>query len=270
MSSGDDTTRPGTGPSARRPAPSIPRQLDDVPDAPGVYLWKDAADEVLYVGKAKSLRKRMRQYTGGHDDRAQIPLMMEQVDSFDYVVTDNEVESLILEKNLIRQFKPPFNVDYRDDKSYPYIALTTGDPFPSIKYTREKHRKGTTYFGPYTDAKAARATVEAVRRIYPICSSQCVEWKRLNRAGGEPQGKACFDYHVGKGPGPCVGAISAEEYAETVEQGRPLPPGAPRRCGRGARRSSCRRPQRSSTTSSQPATAIGSRPCAPSRSARRS
>jgi excinuclease ABC subunit C len=219
MTRGDDTRPAGRG-SADRAAsrPSVARQLDDVPDSPGVYLWKDAAEEVLYVGKAKSLRKRMRQYTSGHDERAQIPLMMEQVDSFDYVVTDNEVESLILEKNLIRQFKPPFNVDYRDDKSYPYIALTTGDPYPSIKYTREKHREGTTYFGPYTDARAARATVDAVRRIYPICSAQCVEWKRLNRAGGVPQGKACFDYHVGKGPGPCVGAVSAEQYRETVRK----------------------------------------------------
>lgn len=211
MSETRDTAR-GTG------RPSIARQVDQVPDAPGVYLWKDAADEVLYVGKAKSLRKRMKQYTGGHDDRAQIPLMMEQVDSFDYVVTDTEVESLILEKNLIGQYKPPFNVDYRDDKSYPYIALTTGDPFPAIKYTREQHRKGTTYFGPYTDAKAARETIEAVRRIYPICSAQCAEWKRLTRAGGEPQGKACFDFHVGKGPGPCAGAVTLDEYATTVSK----------------------------------------------------
>ncbi len=191
--------------------------LPGVPDSPGVYLWKGSGGDVLYVGKAKSLRKRMRQYVSGHDDREKIPMMMEQVASYDYVVTDNEVESLILEANLIKQFDPPYNVDYRDGKTYPYIALTTGDPFPAIKYTREKHRPGTRYFGPYTDARGARETIEVVRRVYPICRATCVEWKRLTAKGGEPTGKPCFDYHVGKGPGPCVGAISRDEYAERVD-----------------------------------------------------
>ena len=191
-------------------------QLTAVPDAPGVYLWKDAAGAVLYVGKAKALRKRMKQYAQGHDDRAMVPEMMSRVVSFDYVVTANEVESLILENNLIKEHHPRYNVDYRDDKTYPYIALTTADPFPAIKYTREKHRPGTTYFGPYTDSKAARATIDVVRRVYPICRTDCVEWKRVTAHGGAPTGKPCFDYHIGKGPGPCVGAITREEYAATV------------------------------------------------------
>jgi excinuclease ABC subunit C len=193
-------------------------QLSRVPDAPGVYLWKDAEGRVLYVGKAKALRKRMRQYVGGHDDRAMVPEMMSRVVSFDYVVVGNEVESLILENNLIKEHKPRYNVNYRDDKSYPYIALTTGDPFPGIKYTREKHRRDTRYFGPYTDAKAARATIEIVRRVYPICRTDCVEWKRVTAKGGAPTGKPCFDYHVGLGPGPCVGAISPEDYAAVVKR----------------------------------------------------
>jgi excinuclease ABC subunit C len=134
------------------------------------------------------------------------------------VVTTNEVESLILENNLIKEHHPRYNVDYRDDKTYPYIAVTTGDPFPAIKYTREKHRSGTTYFGPYTDARAARATIEVVRRVYPICRTDCVEWKRVTAHGGQPTGKPCFDFHIGKGPGPCVGAISREDYAKTVAQ----------------------------------------------------
>ncbi len=199
-----------------RPAPPITEQLSSVPDAPGVYLWKDAAGEVLYVGKAKSLRKRMRQYVSGQDEREKIPLMMEQVASYDYVVTTNEVESLILEKNLIQQFNPPFNVDYRDDKSYPFIALTLDDPFPAIKYTREKHREGTRYFGPYTDARAVRETIDTVRRIVPICRATCAEWKRLTAKGGTPLGRPCFDHHVGLGPGPCVGAVTREEYAKNV------------------------------------------------------
>ncbi len=198
------------------PYPTIAEQVASAPDAPGVYLWKDAAGEVLYVGKAKSLRKRMRQYTTGQDERDKVPLMMSQVASFDYVVTGNEVESLILEKNLIRQFSPPYNVDYRDDKSYPFIALTLDDPFPAIKYTREKHRAGTRYFGPYTDARAARETIDTLRRIVPICRATCAEWKRVTARGGEPLSRPCFDYHVGLGPGPCVGAISREEYSANV------------------------------------------------------
>jgi len=196
--------------------PTVAEQIGSVPDAPGVYLWKDAAGDVLYVGKAKSLRKRMRQYTSGQDEREKIPLMMEQVATFDYVVTETEVESLVLEKNLIRQFHPPYNVDYRDDKSYPFIALTLEDPFPAIKFTREKHRPGTRYFGPYTDARAARETIDTVRRIVPICRATCPEWKRVTAHDGAPTQRPCFDYHVGLGPGPCAGAITREEYAENV------------------------------------------------------
>lgn len=196
--------------------PTISEQLASVPDAPGVYLWKSAGDEVLYVGKAKSLRKRMRQYVSGHDEREQIPIMMERVASYDYVVTGNEVESLILEANLIKQFRPPYNIDYRDDKTYPFIALTLDDPFPAIKYTREKHKPGTRYFGPYTDARAARETIDTVRRVVPICRATCAEWKRVTRSGGKPAARACFDYHVGLGPGPCVGAIEPEAYADNV------------------------------------------------------
>ena len=171
---------------------------------------------MLYVGKAKSLKKRMRQYVAGSDERATIPIMMEQVASYDYVVTTNEVESLILEKNLIRQFRPPYNVDYRDDKSYPFIALTLDDPFPAIKFTREKHRPGTRYFGPFTDSRGARETIDTVRRIVPICRGTCAEWRRLTAKGGVATGRPCFDFHVGLGPGPCAGAVSPEEYSAGV------------------------------------------------------
>ena len=159
---------------------SIAKQLASVPQEPGVYLWKDAEGVVLYVGKARQLRSRMRQYTALADERAMIPRLMQRVMSFDYIVTCNERESLILEKNLINQYSPAFNVDFKDDKSYPFIALTMGDAFPAIKYTREKPLKTTRYFGPYTDARAARVTLDTVRRIVPICSAKCVEWKRLN------------------------------------------------------------------------------------------
>lgn len=204
--------------------PTIKEQLDSVPQQPGVYLWKDEKGAVLYVGKAKLLRNRMRQYVNLQDSRVMIPRLMEQVASFEYLVTNTEHESLVLEKNLINQYNPPFNVDFKDDKSYPFIALTKGDVFPAIKYTREKQIATTRYFGPYTDARAARAMVDIARRVVPLCQSSCVEWKRLKRIlEADPKHevvgeKPCFDAHVGLGPGSCSGACAAEEYAVNVKR----------------------------------------------------
>ncbi|MEE0146052.1 MAG: GIY-YIG nuclease family protein, partial [Senegalimassilia anaerobia] len=113
------------------------RELDAVPTLPGVYLWKDKHGQVIYVGKAKQLRARMRQYVNFQDERAKIPLLVEQICTFEYIVVGNEHESLVLEKNLINQHAPWFNADFKDDKSYPFIAITKGDVFPAIKYTRE-------------------------------------------------------------------------------------------------------------------------------------
>ena len=182
----------------------IKEQLKSVPAEPGVYLWKDKSGTVIYVGKAKQLRARMRQYVNFQDDRAKIPLLVSQIDSFEYVVTANEHESLVLERNLIEQYSPYFNADFKDDKSYPFIALTKGDVFPAIKYTRESHKATTRYFGPYTDSRAARNLVDIVRRIVPICSSSCTEWRRLNRKLDqfpydelELDERPCFDCHVG-------------------------------------------------------------------------
>lgn len=136
---------------SRNGEPSLRDQVDQVPTDPGCYLWKNAQGTVIYVGKAKNLRNRMRQYINLTDDRAKIPLMMQGVRSFDYIVVENEHEALVLERNLIAQYHPYYNVDFKDDKSYPYIAITESDAFPAIKYTRERHRKGTRYFGPYTE-----------------------------------------------------------------------------------------------------------------------
>lgn len=206
----------------------IKRELASVPALPGVYLWKDVSGQVIYVGKAKQLRARMRQYVNFQDDRAKIPLLVDQISSFDYIVVENEHESLVLEKNLINQHSPFFNADFKDDKSYPFIALTKGDAFPAIKYTREKHKAATRYFGPFTDSRAARAMVDTARRVVPLCSTSCAEWRRMNRVieravdAGEPMpklgAKPCFDAHVGIGPGACCGRISREEYAQNVRR----------------------------------------------------
>lgn len=213
------------------PVPSIAEQVAQVPTDPGCYLWKDASGQVIYVGKAKNLRARMRQYVTLQDDRQKIPLMMQLVASFDYIVVDNEHEALVLERNLIGQYHPYFNVDYKDDKSYPYIAITKGDVFPAIKYTREKHRPDTRYFGPYTDSRAARATIDTLRKVCPICSASCTEWKRVRRLLEKSprdadliglicaqKGRPCFDYHVGRGPGVCAGMIDADSYAKNVRR----------------------------------------------------
>lgn len=211
----------------------IKRELASVPALPGVYLWKDAQGQVIYVGKAKQLRARMRQYVNFQDDRAKIPLLVDQICSFEYIVAQNEHESLVLEKNLINQHSPFFNADFKDDKSYPFIALTKGDVFPAIKYTREKHRKDTRYFGPYTDSRAARDLVDIARRVVPLCAASCADWRALKRRceklAAEPDfasrlaealadAKPCFDAHVGLGPGACCGRVSPEGYAENVRR----------------------------------------------------
>ena len=213
----------------------IKRELADVPALPGVYLWKDRDGGVIYVGKAKQLRARMRQYVNFQDERVKIPLLVEQIHSFEYIVTANEHESLVLEKNLINQHVPYFNADFKDDKSYPFIAITKGDVFPAIKYTREKHRPDTRYFGPYTDSRAARRMVDIARRVVPLCACSCADWRALNRklqkadaAGAAPTMevflakdgsiKPCFDAHVGLGPGACCGQITPEAYAESVRR----------------------------------------------------
>lgn len=212
-------------------APSLVDQVANVPTDPGCYLWKDAEGAVIYVGKAKNLRARLRQYVSLADDRAKIPLMMQLVESFDYIVVETEHEALVLERELIAQYHPYFNVDYKDDKSYPYIAITRGDVFPAIKYTRERHRPDTRYYGPYTDSRAARETIDTLRKVTPICSAGCAEWKHVRRLLEKrtdetdiielicaQKGRPCFDFHVGRGPGVCAGAIDRASYAENVRR----------------------------------------------------
>ena len=206
----------------------IKRELANVPALPGVYLWKDKNGQVIYVGKAKQLRARMRQYVNFQDERAKIPLLVDAIDSFEYIVVENEHESLVLEKNLINQHAPFFNADFKDDKSYPFIALTMDDVFPAIKYTREKHKSGTRYFGPYTDGRSARMMLDAVRRVVPICAASCAEWRRLSRKMNKGDVDAllsengnlrpCFDAHVGLGPGVCCGQIDPEGYRANVKR----------------------------------------------------
>lgn len=201
----------------------IKKELNEVPALPGVYLWKDRSGEIIYIGKAKQLRARMRQYVNFQDERAKIPLLVEQIHSFEYIVVNNEHESLVLEKNLINQHHPFYNADYKDDKSYPFLAITSKDVFPAIKYTREKHNPDTKYFGPYTDSRAARELIDIARKLVPICSTKCTAWRKMKRALANgasiedaQSDSPCFDAHVGLGPGACCGEITPEAYSQNV------------------------------------------------------
>ncbi len=227
IDSEEEAEKPAYSESSQEKLERLRRELNNVPTLPGVYLWKDAQGCVIYVGKAKQLRARMRQYVNFQDDRAKIPLLVDQIQSFDYIVVENEHESLVLENNLIKQYSPFFNADFKDDKSYPFIALTMGDVFPAIKYTREKHRSDTKYFGPFTDSRAAREMVDIARRVVPLCSTTCAEWRRINRLIAKNSLESfqsnmpvrpCFDSHVGLGPGACCGGITPEQYRENVKR----------------------------------------------------
>jgi excinuclease ABC subunit C len=194
--------------------PAIPeplqRKLDTLPDGPGVYLWKDAAGEVLYVGKAKRLKSRVRSYFA--TDFAESPknrLLQRLIADVETIVVPSEAQSLILENNLIKEYRPRFNVRLRDDKSYPSIAVTLADPFPRVLVTRRRDIAGARYFGPYTDVGQLRRTLAIIRRIYTVRSCH----DDLPR---ERRDRPCLDYHIGKCQAPCVGWQDEASYRRMV------------------------------------------------------
>lgn len=186
-------------------------ELKNLPLKPGCYMFKDKAGRVMYVGKAISLRKRVVSYfTGKHHDRPKIELMMDKIDSFDFVVTSNEVEALILEKTLIKKYDPPFNTDLRDDKSFPYLAITAEEEYPRLFLTRELHRKGTLYFGPYTNVHAVRLTLDILRSVYPIRT-----YARQRPAG---RSQPFLEYHAKWVLNPDGTADNADEYGKIIRE----------------------------------------------------
>ena len=149
-------------------ASRLENQLKGLPAKPGVYLFRDRAGDVLYVGKAKSLRPRVRSYfQQSQDSRTAIQQLPDRVEDIEVIVTQNEVEALHLEQNLVKRHRPPFNVRLRDDKSFPYIAVTVEDEYPRVMFTRERHRRGVVYFGPYANAKKVRETLDVLNRVFP-------------------------------------------------------------------------------------------------------
>jgi excinuclease ABC subunit C len=186
-------------------------QLRTLPAKPGVYLFRDARGEVLYVGKAKSLRSRVRSYfQKTTDGRAQIAQLPERVAELEVIVTGSEVEALHLEQNLVKRHRPPFNVRLRDDKSFPYIAVTVEDEYPRVMFTRERHRRGVWYFGPYANAKKVRETLDVLNRVFPY---RPCEGPKPGRHSGIP----CLDYHIDRCLAPCVGYVSKEDYRAIID-----------------------------------------------------
>src|SRR5689334_16970838 len=193
-------------------ADRIESQLKRVPQTPGVYLFRDAKGDVLYVGKAKSLRPRVRSYfqARSSDTRHQIPQLSTRVETIETIVTQTEVEALHLEQNLVKRHRPPFNVRLRDDKSFPYIAVTVEDDYPRVMFTRERHRRGVVYFGPYANAKKVRETLDVLNRVFPY---RPCEGPQPGRHSGIP----CLDYHIERCLAPCVGYVSREDYRGIID-----------------------------------------------------
>jgi excinuclease ABC subunit C len=193
-------------------AADVREKLRKLPAKPGVYLFRDARGDVLYVGKAKSLRPRVRSYfqEGRGDNRAQIPRLVARIADLEVIVTGSEVEALHLEQNLVKRHRPPFNVRLRDDKSFPYIAVTVEDDYPRVMFTRERHRRGVLYFGPYANAKKVRETLDVLNRVFQF---RPCEGPKPGRHSGIP----CLDFHIERCHAPCVDYISKEAYREIVD-----------------------------------------------------
>jgi excinuclease ABC subunit C len=186
-------------------------KLKRLPAKPGVYLFRDAGGKILYVGKAKSLRPRVRSYfQQSGDTRSGIAGMVGRIADLEVIVTGNEVEALHLEQNLVKRHRPPYNVRLRDDKSFPYIAVTMEDEYPRVMFTRERHRRGVVYFGPYANAKKVRETLDVLNRVFRF---RPCEGPKPGRHSGIP----CLDFHIDRCYAPCVSYISKEDYGRVID-----------------------------------------------------
>src|SRR6476469_5945062 len=187
-------------------------QLKALPAKPGVYVFRGEDGRVLYIGKAKSLRPRVRSYfQATPDTRAQIAQLPGRVADIEVIVTGTEAEALHVEQNLVKRHRPPFNIRLRDDKSFPYIAVTVEDEYPRVMFTRERHRRGVLYFGPYANAKKVRETLDVLNRVFQF---RPCEGPKPGRHSGIP----CLDYHIERCKAPCVGYVSKEEYGELIDR----------------------------------------------------
>ncbi len=180
-----------------------------VPENPGVYLLKDASGKVIYVGKARNLRNRLRTYTAsGETPDPKLAIIRSRLHSFETIVTESETEALVLESNLIKEYRPRYNVKLRDDKRYPFIKVTTAERFPRAHVTRVVRQDGSRYFGPYTDARAMRRTLKHIQQSFPLRT--CKTFRSRSRP--------CLNHQIGRCLGPCVGAVGESDYGQVVSE----------------------------------------------------
>lgn len=191
----------------------IEEELKKLPDQPGVYIMHDKNDTIIYIGKAVSLTKRVHQYfQASHNEGIKKAQMVKQIARFEYIVTDSELEALVLECNLIKEHRPKYNTMLRDDKTYPYIKVTLGEEFPRVLFSRQMKKDKSRYFGPYTSAGAVKDSIDLLNKLYGLRTCSRV----LPRDTGRE--RPCLNYHIKQCAAPCQGYISKEEYAQRVEQ----------------------------------------------------
>jgi excinuclease ABC subunit C len=183
----------------------IARQRRELPDSPGVYLFHDEDGELLYVGKARSIRKRVASHFSGGETR-----LTSRVDRIEFLVTATEAEALLAEQSFIKRHRPRFNVRLRDDKSYPYVCVSLDEEYPRVYFTREKHRAGRAYFGPFSSAKRVRETLDLLGKLFQFRTCEGAE-------PGRRSGSPCLDYFIKRCGAPCVGYISSEEYRHNID-----------------------------------------------------
>jgi len=192
----------------------IKKQLSSLPDSPGVYIMKDVEGHIIYIGKAKSLKNRVRQYFGSHGKSSpKVEAMVGNISEFEYIMTDSELEALILECNLIKKHRPKYNIIFRDDKTYPFIKVSVNEEYPRVLKVRSMRDDGAKYFGPYTSEGAVNDVISLIRRIYPIrkCKNDI---KRMIQRGDRP----CLNYDIGKCTGPCRGIDAKEQYMQMIDE----------------------------------------------------
>ena len=191
----------------------IQEELKKLPGKPGVYLMHDEKDEIIYVGKAISLKNRVRQYfQTSRSKGVKIDQMVTHITRFEYIVTDSELEALVLECNLIKEYRPKYNTMLMDDKTYPFIKVTVDEPFPRIMMARRMAKDKAKYFGPYTSAGAVKDTIELIRKIYKVRSCN----RRLPRDTGKE--RPCLNYHIHQCDAPCQGYVSQEDYRRSIDE----------------------------------------------------
>src|SRR3954469_8165763 len=187
----------------------LAEQRKRLPDGPGVYLFRDARGKVIYVGKAKSIKKRIASHFSNPVTRGAFE-MVDAIETVEFILVASEAEALLTEQNFIKRYRPRFNIRLRDDKSYPFIAISTDEDFPRVYFTRERHRRDRLYFGPYSNAKRVRGTLDLLEKVFQFRSCQGIE-------PGRRSGSPCLDYYIKRCGAPCVGYVDRAQYREAID-----------------------------------------------------